>query len=102
MNKTPNDEGSLPSPRIEFFGGPYDGHKEAGLERQKRLPPKVAWLVCEAAFRLLDGKDDIPGGNFTSVAIYQLESDSAPCRYQFERAISFEEFSRSVRKRGVN
>ena len=73
--------------RIEFTGGPYDGHEQAWLALPTRLPTEVVWLVCEDAFRLLDGETRRPTGVFTSVALYELEIAGGAYRYRFTRAL---------------
>jgi len=83
-------------PVIEFIGGPYDGYKELCLTQTVRLPADVVWLVCEDAFRMLEGKDSHPGGAITSVAFYELEARRDAGRYRFTRAISLEEVMHSM------
>jgi hypothetical protein len=83
---------------IEFIGGPYDGHKEPCFTWPTRLPANVVWLVCDDAFRLLDGKDHRPGGSIASVAIYELEVGNGACRYRFVGAISVSELTHFVRE----
>ena len=76
------------SARTEFIGGPYDGYKVPTFTERDQLAAEVVWLVCEDAFRLINGKAHRPGGTFTSVALYALEEKNGMTRYQFARAIS--------------
>lgn len=83
-------------PPIEFIGGPYDGHKELCRTQIVHLPTDLVWIVCEDAFRMLDGKDSHPGGSITSVAIYELEAGKDARRYRFTRSISLDELMDSM------
>jgi len=85
---------------IEFIGGPYDGHKKPCFTRPVHLPADVVWFVCEDAFRLLDGKDQRPGGTITSVALYKREIWSDAWRYRFARSMSVKELTQSMREFG--
>ncbi len=76
-----------PCLRIEFTGGPYDGHEQSWFALPTRLPTEVVWLVCEDAFRLLNGETRRPTGVFTSVALYELEIADGAYRYRFIRAL---------------
>ena len=73
--------------RVEFTGGPFDGHEQLWFASPTRLPTEVVWLVCEDAFRLLDGQCRRPTGAFTSVALYELEKANSAYRYRFVRAL---------------
>ena len=81
---------------IEFFGGPYDGHKETSDCRPIHLAVDVVWLVCENAIRLLNGIEQRAGGTFTSVALYALEYSKGKARYRFVGAISSKDFAGSL------
>lgn len=83
--------------RVEFTGGPYDGHEQSWFASPTRLPAEVAWLVCEDAFRLLDGESRRPTGVFTSVALYELEKANAEYRYHFVRALPLNDLIDSLR-----
>ena len=65
-------------PAIDFIGGPYDGHVLQCLTQPVHLAANVVWLVCEDAFRMLDGKESCPRGSIMSVAIYELEITNTP------------------------
>ena len=82
---------------VEFIGGPYDGHLLQCLTRPVHLPANVAWLVCEDAFRMLDGRASCSRGAMTSVAIYDLQMTNSVIRYRFVRAISINELTRVMR-----
>ena len=82
---------------IEFIGGPNDGHVLQCLTRPVHLPANVVWLVCEDAFRMLDGKESRPRGCITSVAIYELEITNTVSRYRFAGAISVNKLTRVMR-----
>ena len=63
MNHTRNGKDDRTCcPAIEFIGGPYDGHKEVCRTQTVHLPTDLAWIVCEDAFRMLEGRDSHPGG----------------------------------------
>ena len=83
---------------IEFIGGPFDGLKELCVTQPIQLRTDVVWLVCEDAFRQLDGKDHRPGGSITSVALYELEIWNFACRYRFVGAISPKEVTHCLRE----
>ena len=51
----------------------------AGRRRAAVIAANVVWLVCDDAFRLLDGKGHQPCGSITSVAIYELEVANGEC-----------------------
>ena len=82
---------------IEFIDGPYDGHVLQCLMQPVHLPADVVWLVCDDAFRMLDGKESCPRGSITSVAVYALEMTNPVVRYRFARAISLSKLIRLMR-----
>ena len=97
MKQRRNGDGAeVCSSDIEFIGGPYDGHTQPCLTRV-HLPAEVAWLVCEDAFRLLDGKDSRPRGSIASIAIYKLDDGDGSLQYRFARAMSVRELTISIR-----
>jgi len=55
-NPCDGDEADSRGLRVEFTNGPFDGHKQLWFASPTRLPAEVVWLVCEDAFRLLDGQ----------------------------------------------
>ena len=81
---------------IEFIGGSYDGHKELCRTQTVHLPRDLVWIVCEDAFRMLEGRDSHPGGSITSVALYALEATKDARRYRFTRSNSLEELMESM------
>lgn len=81
---------------IEFIGGPYDGHNEPCFGRPVQLPADVIWLVCDDAYRLIDGKDHRGSGSITSVAFYELDVGNGTCKYRFAGAISVTALTRSI------
>jgi hypothetical protein len=72
--------------RVEFTGSPFDGHEQLWFATPTRLPAEVVWLLCEDAFRLLDGQSRHSTGAFTSVALSELEKANFAYRYRFVRA----------------
>ena len=83
--------------KVEFIGGPYDGHQEPCFTRPDHLPADVVWFVCEDVLRLLDGKVGCWGGSLTSVALYELGAGSDACRYRFAGAISVTDLTQMMR-----
>jgi hypothetical protein len=77
-----------PSYRVQFLGGPFDGHVQA-----VRLPPNclaklVALPVSREIFQMLAGQRPAPRTPVTSEALYQLEEmGSQPC-YRFLKSIA--------------
>jgi hypothetical protein len=82
---------------VEFTDGPYDGHEQSWFASPTRLPVEVVWLVCEDAFRLLDGQSHRPTGVFTSVALFELEKTNAAYRCRFVRALPVNDLIDSLR-----
>lgn len=78
---------------VEFVGGPYDGHKATGFTRVAQLPTDLVWLVCEDAYRTLDGVRGRPCGWMSSFAIYKLVYDRGTPRYRFARAVPIDVLS---------
>ena len=78
---------------VEFVGGPYDGHKATGFTRVAQLPTDLSWLVCEDAFRLLDGARSRRRGSVSSIAIYGLVFDHGTPRYRYTGAVPIEVLS---------
>ena len=87
--KSRNDHGHNRGLRIEFIGGPYDGHEQSWFASPHQLPAEVMWFVCKDAFRLLNGEEARrpTTGMFTSVALYKLEVANDVYRYRFVRAL---------------
>ena len=98
-NLKPHDEhdGQSRCLCVEFTGGPYDGHEQSWFALPTRLPVEVLWLVCEDAFRLLNGETRRPAGVFTSVALYELVIANGAYRYRFVRALPVNDFIDSQR-----
>lgn len=67
--------------RIEFIGGPYDGHRQ-GVPSAEALAETVALPVNRNIFRMLSGLPAAENVRTTSIAIYELEMvDGAPHYY---------------------
>jgi hypothetical protein len=94
MKSTRDENQQVRLLKVEFIGGPYDGHQEPCFTRPDHLPADVVWFVCEDVFRLLNGKGGCLGGSLTSVALYELELATGECRYRFTGAISIKEITR--------
>lgn len=84
---------------LEFFGGPFDGHRE-NLDAG-RPADQLAWPVCDEVFKLLSGRPTKNAGTVTSVAIYELEVDDGLFRYDFSFSTSFKEFLTSLGTHGI-
>ena len=85
--------------KLEFYGGPFDGHSEC-LDNGRPVD-RLAWLVCEAVFGMLDGKPNRNLGSVTSVAIYELEVDDGQFRYDHSCSVSFNELMTSLETRCI-
>lgn len=68
--------------RIEFIGGPYDGHQQ-GVPSADALAETVALPVNRNIFRMLSGLPAAEKVRTTSVAIYELEVVETGPRYYF-------------------
>ncbi len=78
--------------KIEFFGGPCDGHLETSAFQPVHLAVDVVFLVCENALRILNGAAPRPGRSLTSVALYELQYVNGNARYRFVGAIPGKDF----------
>ena len=73
----------MESVKIEFVGGPFDGHAQRidvppdGLLAEARLP------VSEDVFRLMAGERSTRKAPATSTAVYCRERDHSRVRYRF-------------------
>jgi hypothetical protein len=68
--------------RIEFIGGPYDGHRQ-GVPSAEELADTVALPVNRNIFRMLSGLPATENVRTTSIAIYELETVGGAPRYYF-------------------
>ncbi|HVA51660.1 MAG TPA: hypothetical protein VNH11_35295 [Pirellulales bacterium] len=75
------------SNRIEFVGGPYDGHRQS-VPSPEALAETVALPVNRNIFRMLSGLPAMAGARTTSIAIYELEKADDCVRYFFLGATS--------------
>ena len=82
---------------IECIGGSYGGYKEVASTPPIHLPTQAVWLVCEDAFRLLNGKEHRSRGSFTSGAIYERDMGNGEPTYCFAGAISVGELTNFIR-----
>jgi hypothetical protein len=73
--------------RIEFIGGPRDGHVETSDCHPIHLAVDMVFLVCENALRLLNAPEP-RRGKLTSVALYELQQLNGDVQYRFVGAIS--------------
>jgi hypothetical protein len=64
-----------PEVRIEFIGGPFDGHTQTIFAPPKSYKSTLALPVNENVFRMLDGQDAGPARPSPTVALYELEGD---------------------------
>ena len=70
------------SNRVEFIGGPYDGHRQT-VPSPEALAETVALPVNRNIFRMLSGLPAAGEGRTTSIAIYELEAVDGSARYYF-------------------
>ncbi|HEV3343945.1 MAG TPA: hypothetical protein VG125_26460 [Pirellulales bacterium] len=70
------------SNRVEFIGGPYDGHRQT-VPSPEGLAETVALPVNRNIFRMLSGLPAAGDAHTTSIAIYELEALDGSPRYYF-------------------
>lgn len=58
--------------RIEFIGGPFDGHSQTIFAPPANYRSTLALPVNENVFRMLDGKESGPASPSPTVALYEL------------------------------
>jgi hypothetical protein len=58
--------------RIEFIGGPFDGHTQSVYALPPSYRSTLALPVNENVFRMLEGKDAGPACPSPTVALYEL------------------------------
>ena len=68
--------------RVEFMGGPYDGHCQS-VPSAEALADTVALPVNRNIFRMLSGLPATENVRTTSIAIYELEMVEDSPRYYF-------------------
>lgn len=73
--------------RVEFVGGPYDGHRQSVPSRDA-LAETVALPVNRNIFRMLSGLPALAGDRTTSIAIYELHNNDECAHYFFLGATS--------------
>ncbi len=76
---------------IEFIGGPFDGYLQCFSSSWERLPSDIVWLVSSNSFCQINFPDPLEpssGGTLTSVAMYGLDTLSAPPRYRHVGSVS--------------
>ena len=61
-----------PEARIEFIGGPFDGHMQTIFAPPASYKSTLALPVNENVFRMLEGKDAGPARLSPTVALYEL------------------------------
>ena len=77
--------------RLEFVGGPYDGHTEKVPLAVEKLTKRLALPVNENMFRILEGAPLGPKLRASSVAIYLLQQDEDEVKFQFCRSVALSE-----------
>jgi hypothetical protein len=61
-----------PEIRIEFIGGPFDGHEQTIFAPPKSYKNTLALPVNENVFRMLEGRETGPALLSPTVALYEL------------------------------
>jgi hypothetical protein len=79
--------------RIQFVGGPFDGHVELFPDPAELLPQDLMWFVCANVFHILEGKSERPKQPITSIAVYERMRRQGMWRYDFVGALSPKELS---------
>ena len=64
-----------PEIRIEFIGGPFDGHEQTIFTPPKSYKNTLALPVNENVFRMLEGRETGPARLSPTVALYELRGD---------------------------
>jgi hypothetical protein len=74
--------------RVQFLGGPFDGHVQAVRLPRGSLAKLVALPVSREIFQMLSGNRPAPHTPVTSEALYQLDATAhEPC-YRFVRSVT--------------
>jgi hypothetical protein len=73
--------------RIEFMGGPYDGHVQKVLLEATELAAVALLPVSRTVYAWLEGHPHPPQTRVTSVAVYEFDATGDGCRYRFARAL---------------
>lgn len=87
--------------RVQFVGGPADGHVEKLPDNANELPEEFVWFVSENFFRLIDGLEAGPQRPATSVAVYERAWRGSECHYEFLGSISPQYLSTRTPPTGV-
>lgn len=82
--------------RIEFIGGPFDGHVELFPTPAEQLPQDLMWFVCADVFHVLDGKNECAKQPITSIAVYERKWRRGTWCYLFVGAMSPKQLSKQL------
>lgn len=78
--------------KVEFVGGPFDGHRQSLRISSKDWGERLAIPVSENVFRLLAGDSKGAQAPASSVAVYELRDHKRKYYYYFVEARSPEEY----------
>ena len=84
--------------KVEFIGGPYDGHRQSARVSKRDCGEVISIPVSVNVFRMLSGEP--PGAELpaSSVAVYQLRKDKSGYYYHFIQVKTPEEFGATTRR----
>ena len=69
--------------KVEFVGGPYDGHRQLARLSKRDCGEVISIPVSENVFRMLAGEPPGAESPTSSVAVYQLRKEGGAYRYHF-------------------
>lgn len=74
--------------RIEYIGGPFDGHVEVFAVPDAQLPQDLIFFVSSDGSKILDGRRVRRRHSVTSIALYERQRRCGSWNYGFVGAIS--------------
>lgn len=77
-----------PVHRVEFIGGPFDGHVQRVSLNLEDMAEVALLPVSRAIYGWLHGQAKPPRARVTSMAEYHLELAGSECRYRFKRSLA--------------
>jgi hypothetical protein len=75
-----------PRKRVEFVGGPLDGHRQDISQRKESLPVLLHLEISSNTYRTLANQQAATDATATSVAVYELKAVKGVDRYCFVTA----------------
>jgi hypothetical protein len=84
--------------KVEFIGGPYDGHRQLVRLSKRDCGEVLAIPVSAKVFRMLAGEPPEAESPASSVAVYQLRKHKRRYCYHFVEAKTPENFGATIRE----